>query len=88
MIIPQKRVATIIVSRMKPDGQTETSEAKPEAALPMGEPLHELASDLLHAIETKSPTNLAAAVKAMFQQLELREDEGVEDPDEPAFSMS
>lgn len=87
MMIPEpKRVATIIVSRMGKDGNVESSESKPEAA--MGEPLHELAQDLLHAIETKSPTNLAAAFKAMFLQLELREENDVEDPEQPTLSMS
>lgn len=77
MIPDRKKMATMIVSRMGKGGKTDDVEMKPEGgkAGEVGDPAVELAQDLLHAVETKSPQGVADAIKAMVLHCQGGDDE-------------
>lgn len=79
MIMPNpKKVATVIVSKMR-DGHETHQEVKPEEAIDEHhEALKAIAEDIMHAMESKSAHSLATAMKAFIAHHESADDREVE----------
>lgn len=72
----KKKLATIILSKMRPDGSADSQDVKPEKQMDeKNEGLHAACEDILQAINDKSPGDLLVALKAFFDMADEQADE-------------
>ena len=72
----KKRLHSMVIAKLRPDGEESSYQAKPEEAI--GDEAQEfeaVAKDILHAFESKSANELAAGLKAFFALCESKEQE-------------
>lgn len=78
MIIDQKKIPQVILSRMRESGPALDSVQKNEES---DSPLHAICQDILAAVENKSASDLATALQAAFEALQSgpdTDDDGLE----------
>lgn len=75
MFLPdKKKTATVILAKMKPDGSQTRQAVKPEVSLNEGdEVLKSIAEDLHYAIKNDSIQGIVEAMKAFWDQIQLKD---------------